>query len=234
MNNWLSAHHHDRSLRNASKKLASRFEYFPKLLANLKQNSIAKVDAILASNSGTPLDTLVAEKKINPDQKAQVLKKPALQASVAQLEEQIGQYKGFAVSVEEHFAHEKASLEKAHRDELEAVRGKAVAETTERIKKEFEDQLLSLTKFLATAAAMRHAGESGSNENRAFEGVLYQLYGGSRDAVVSMLKLAAGADEQVTSVEGELLDITCTPFSILWCVQTKLICSFRWQGEAGL
>lgn len=167
------------------------------------------MDAIIADNPGKALDALVAEKKINADQKAQVFKKPSLQASVAQLEEQIGQYKGFAAEVEERFAHQKAILEKAHQEELEAVRVRIIAETTESNKKEFEDQLLSLTKFLAAAAAMRHAGESGSNESRAFEAVLYQVYGGSREAVGSMLKLTGSTDEQITSVEGDRLDVTC-------------------------
>ena len=138
-----------------------------------------------------------------------MLKKPALQASVAQLEEQVGHYKSFAASLADRFTGEKDRREKAHKEELEALRKNVAEETTQANKKEFEEKLLSLTKFLAAAAAMRHAGESASNESRAFEGVLYQVYGGSSDAVASILKLVDGADEQIASVEGETLDVTC-------------------------
>lgn len=48
------------------------------------------MDAIIAENPDKSLDDLIEEKKINNDQKAQVLKKPSLQATVAQTEEQIG------------------------------------------------------------------------------------------------------------------------------------------------
>ncbi|RJE22505.1 hypothetical protein PHISCL_05148 [Aspergillus sclerotialis] len=181
-----------RSLRNAVKKL----------------NSTARVDAIVADNPGKSLDELVAEKKINPDQKAQILKKPTLQANVAQIEEQISHYKQFAGHYEERLASQKATLEKAHRDELDAVRRRAVAEATESSKKELENRLLSLSRFLCAAAAMRRSGDETSNESRAFEGVLYQVYGGCREAVTSMVKLIDGVDENVLTVEGDVLDFT--------------------------
>lgn len=173
------------------------------------QNATSKVDAIVAENPGKSLDDLVADKKINPDQKAQILKKPALQANIAQLEEQIGHYKRFAAYYEERLSSQKADLEKAHNDELEAIREKVVAETTEANKTGFREQLLALSKFLAAAAAMRRSGDETSSESRAFEGVLYQVYGGSYEAVTSMLKLIDGVDEKVVSVDGETLDATC-------------------------
>ena len=51
-----------------------------------------KIDAILAENPNASLDELVASRKINNDQKAQALKKPGLQASLAQYDQQIVQY----------------------------------------------------------------------------------------------------------------------------------------------
>ena len=168
----------------------------------------------MADHPGKSLDELVAEKKINPDQKAQILKKPALQANVAQIEEQISHYKQFAGHYEERLASQKATLEKAHRDELEALRGRAVAEAKESSKKEFENRLLSLSRFLCAAAAMRRSGDETSDESRAFEGVLYQVYGGCREAVTSMVKLIDGVDENVLTVEGDVLDFTCKDLSL--------------------
>lgn len=100
-------------------------------------------------------------------------------------------------------------MEKAHKEELEAVREQVRAEVTEAHENDVRERLLSLTKFLCAAAAMRRSGDETSPESRAFEGVLYQVYGGSHDAVSSMLKLIDGVDEQVVSVEGETLEVTC-------------------------
>ncbi|GAD94499.1 conserved hypothetical protein [Paecilomyces variotii No. 5] len=181
-----------KSLRNAVKKL----------------NATSKVDSIIAENPGKSLDELIASKKINQDQKAQALKKPALQANVAQLEEQIAQYKQFAAHYEERLANQKSSLEKTHKEELDEVREKVLAEAAESNKKGFRDQLLVLSKFLRAAAAMRRAGDETSPESRAFEGVLFQVYGGTDEAVDSMLKLIEGAEEKITSVEGDALEVS--------------------------
>jgi hypothetical protein len=56
---------------------------------------------------------------------------------------------------------------------------------------------------------MRHAGETESVESRAFEGVLFQVYGGNKKAVDSMVKLVDGADEKVVGVEGDALELSC-------------------------
>lgn len=149
------------------------------------------------------------EHKINADQKAQALKKPALQAQVAQIEEQLGHYKQFAAQYEEKLANQKATLEKAHQEELEAVRGNVIADATETTAKALREQLLTLSKFLCAAAQSRHAGDAESPESQAFESVLFQVYGGHSDAVTAMLKLIDGADENVVGIEGNTLDMTC-------------------------
>ena len=51
---------------------------------------------------------LVKQKKLNQDQKAQILKKPQVQAQIAQLEEQAAQYK----KVDSDY---QAQLKKSHR-----------------------------------------------------------------------------------------------------------------------
>ncbi|KAJ5693271.1 hypothetical protein N7462_002694 [Penicillium macrosclerotiorum] len=172
------------------------------------ENATAKIDTILAENEGKSLDDLVAEKKINSDQKAQALKKPALQAAVAQIEEQIGHYQQVAAQYEARLETQKAALEKTHQEELEAVRGNAIADATETTARVLREQLLTLSKFLCAAANVRRAGDAESLESRAFEGVLFQVYGGNQAAVTSMLKLIDGADEKVASVEGEALELS--------------------------
>lgn len=149
------------------------------------------------------------EKKINADQKAQALKKPALQAQVGQIEEQLYHYKQFAAQYEERLANQQAALEKTHLEELEAVRGNAVADATAASTRALREHLLTLTKFLCAAANSRHAGDTESLESRALEGVLFQVYTGGQDAVDSMMKLIEGSEESVVSVEGNALDMTC-------------------------
>ncbi|CRG83208.1 hypothetical protein PISL3812_00559 [Talaromyces islandicus] len=181
-----------RNLRNASKKLGAT----------------AKVDSIIAQHPGKSLDELVAEKKINADQKAQALKKPALQAQVTQIEEQIAQYKQFASHYEERLVSQKAALETAHKEEIEAIQQKAAAEAKESREAKLRSQLLTLSQFLRTAASFRHGAEEASADSPAFEGVLLQIYGGTKDAVDSMIKLIDGSDEKVVGVDDQLLDVS--------------------------
>lgn len=152
----------------------------------------------------------MAEKKINADQKAQALKKPALQAQVTQIEEQIAQYKQFASHYEERLVSQKAALETAHKEELEAIQQKAAAEAKESQDGKLRSQLLTLSQFLRTAATFRHAtDEAAAAEGPAFEGVLFQIYGGTKEAVDSMIKLIDGSDEKITGVDEQLLDVSC-------------------------
>jgi hypothetical protein len=176
----------------------------------LFQNATAKVDAIIAENPGKSLDELVAESKINADQKAQALKKPSIQAAITHAEEQLAHYNELAAIYEQRLSSQKAELEEAHKQEVESLQEKAAAaEVPESPKEDIGQQLLVLSKFLFTIAHLRHAGEGTSPESRAFEGVLFQVYGGSLDAVASMKKLIDGADEKISSIEGETLDVTC-------------------------
>ncbi|KAL2787869.1 hypothetical protein BJX66DRAFT_310073 [Aspergillus keveii] len=191
------------------------FPHYRELLKSLRnntkrKNATAKVDAIIAENPGKSLDELVAESKINADQKAQALKKPSIQAAITHAEEQIAHYNELAAIYEQRLSSQKAELEEAHKQEVESLQGKAAAaaEVPESPKEDIGQQLLVLSKFLFTIAHLRHAGEGTSPESRAFEGVLFQVYGGSLDAVASMKKLIDGADEKISSIEGETLDVT--------------------------
>lgn len=167
------------------------------------------MDNIIAEHPGKSLDQLVAEKKINNDQKAQALKKPALQAQIAQIEEQITQYKQFVAHYEERLVGQKTSLEAAHKAEVDSARASALAELQESQRTAVRQQLLTLSQFLRAAASFRRAGDAESVESQAFEGVLLQVYGGNQDAVESMLKLIKGTNDKVVGVDGQVLDVTC-------------------------
>lgn len=153
------------------------------------------------------------EKVINVDQKAQALKKPSLQASIAQLEEQMRHYKEFGAQYEEKLISQKAALEKTHQEELEAVRANAIADATETTNRLLREQLLSVSKFLCAAANLRRdrevAGIEASIQDRAVEAVLFQVYAGNESAVTAMLKLIEGSQEKVPDIEEGVLELTC-------------------------
>lgn len=174
-----------------------------------KLNATQKVDSIIAENPGQTLDELLAARKINQDQKTQAQKKPALQASVAQLEEQVAQYKQFDEDYQKRLVAEKAALETAHKEELEKVKEASTAAAKAESAKEAKDKLLVLSKFLRAAAAKRQGGDETSPENRAFEGALLLVYGGEAGAVAAMESLIAGTDEKVPTVDQVQSEYTC-------------------------
>ncbi|EFR03390.1 hypothetical protein MGYG_06389 [Nannizzia gypsea CBS 118893] len=175
---------------------------------NKKLNATAKVDAIIAENPGKSLEELVALKKINADQKAQALKKPALQETIAHIEEQITQYKQLEAYHEEQRTKEIAKIQAQHKEEIESLKTNLETESKENVEKCFKDRLLVLSRFLRAAAAMRGVADEQSIQARGFEGALYQVYGGTEQAVEAMVKLIDGTDDKVPSVESEILDIT--------------------------
>lgn len=173
------------------------------------QSSTQKVDAIIAENPDVSLDDLLASKKINQDQKAQAQKKPSLQASLIQFEEQLAQFKQYDEESQKRLAAEKSALESAHKEELETVKSVAVAEAKAEGKKENKDNLLILSKFLRAAAAKRQGGDENSPENRAFEGALLLVYGGEIGAVTAIESLISGSEEMVPTVDAVPSDFTC-------------------------
>ncbi|RAL66318.1 hypothetical protein DID88_005988 [Monilinia fructigena] len=163
---------------------------------NKKITNASKVDNVLAENPGKSLDELVATRKINADQKAQILKKPSLQASLAQLEEQIAQYKKFDQEYKT-----KLQLEEKVNAAKESVAKEKDAEQ--------ESNLLLITKFLCLAA-LRRSPENDPNleENKGIEGLLTQVYSGDEAAVAAMTKIIQGSEEACFSVNGEELTTT--------------------------
>lgn len=173
------------------------------------QNATQKVDSIIAENPGVSLDDLAASRKINADQKAQAQRKPKLQAELAQLEEQVTQYKKFDQEYQEKHAREKELLQKSHSAELEELKQTVRAEAAIEQKKLFREKILTLSRFLRAAAARRQLEDDDSDLTKAFEGALLQVYGGDAVAVTAAEKLIEGADDGVPSTEGVMLSVTC-------------------------
>jgi hypothetical protein len=156
----------------------------------------------------------VAARKINADQKAQILKKPQLQASLTQLEEQIAQYKKFDQEYKARSQTEKAEFEKTFTDkaskELEEAVAAAKSEAETNALKEQKSNLLLLSQFLKLAAIRRGEDEAAElEESKALEGLLAQVYAGDATAVAAMLNLIQGSGDTIVSVMGEALSVTC-------------------------
>lgn len=146
---------------------------------------------------------------INADQKAQIEKKPALQAQLAQTEEQLAQYQKLHEQYRSRAAAEKAEWEKS----LGQLKEDAVSEAKAGFQQSMKDNLLALSQFLRLAAYRREeANDPESDESQAIEGVLLAIYAGDDSAVSSMLKLVQGTDDKVLSVPGEELQTTCEYF----------------------
>lgn len=160
------------------------------------------------------LDQLVTAKKINADQKAQILKKPALKASLQQFEEQIAQYKKFD---DEHKARTKAEVERVkneltskYKGDVEEKVSSAKQQAQDDMQGTVKDELLALSKFLRLAASRRQEEHDASlDENQALEGLLVEVYTGDESSVEAMLNLMHGADKQCININGEKLPVTC-------------------------
>ena len=177
---------------------------------NKKLSGMAKTDAVIKENPNVSLDDLVAQRKLNQDQKASALKKPQLQAQLVALDEQVQQYKKFDADFQQQLQKQKSDLTSTHSEEIEKIKKEAQAEAAARSQAELKSKLLIFSQFLRAAAARRNAEEdSEEDENRAFEGTLLLVYGGDQKAVETALNLIEGTDEQVTSIEGTLLPVKC-------------------------
>lgn len=167
-----------------------------------------KVDAIIAENPNTSLDDLVTTRKINADQKAQALKKPALQSQLVQFEDQITSFKKLEEELKIQSAKETAQLLESHKLELESLRRSLELEAKSMRKKDTRDHLLTLSTFLRAAAARRQIEDDMSEESKAFEGMLLLLYGGDIAAVDAAEKLINGSGDGVLSTEGQVLNVS--------------------------
>ncbi|KAI0472234.1 hypothetical protein F4859DRAFT_97669 [Xylaria cf. heliscus] len=186
-----------KNIRNVNKKIANA----------------SKTDPIVDQHKGKSLDELVEAKIINADQRAQRLKKPQLEAQLAQYEEQLAQYKKVDEDYRSRAAADKAAIEKTLTEKFEKEKADAISELTEKVaadaKKLLHENLLALSQFLRLAAARRsEEADAGLDENMALEGVLLNVYSGDEQAVSTMLKLIEGSSEPTHSVTGDELQTT--------------------------
>ena len=150
----------------------------------------------------------MAAKKLNNDQKNQILKKPGLQAQVAQLEEQLNNFRSFAQEFDEKFAKEKAGLIESHEAEILAAKEKATQDAESVKEQAVVDGLRVISHFLHAAASKRQSEDIDSDEARAFEGTLLLVYQGNEASLDTLKHLIDGSDEKVPDVGGELLGFT--------------------------
>ena len=183
---------------------------------NKKLSGTQKVDSIIAENAGLSLDELVAQRKINADQKASALKKPHLQAQLAQLEEQLENYRKFDTDYQVKLQKQKMELEAQHQKEMGKIRDAVRLDAMTAGATKLQKKLLVFSQFLRAAAAKRTVEEDAdTDESRAFEGALLLVYGGDQKAVETAVSLIEGSNEQVPSIEGLPLPFTCkTPFPL--------------------
>ncbi|KAK8248025.1 hypothetical protein HDK77DRAFT_426261 [Phyllosticta capitalensis] len=175
---------------------------------NKKLNAMDKVNSVMKENPDVALDELVAQKKINNDQKAQALKKPQLEADREQFEDQLAQYKGIHDDYQQKLARQKELLEATHAEKLKEAEKKAQATAEAKAEEVTKERLLILSQFLRAAAARRQDCDDDSELSRGFEGTLLQVYGGNSEAVEAALKLIGSSSDRVMSTEGVELTIT--------------------------
>ncbi|KAK7515199.1 uncharacterized protein IWZ02DRAFT_59287 [Phyllosticta citriasiana] len=175
---------------------------------NKKLNAMDKLNAVVKENPNVPLDDLVAQKKINNDQKAQALKKPQLEADRDLFEEQLAQCKKIHDEYQQKMVRQREQLEAAHAEKIKEIEKTTEAAVEAKAKEATKEQLLVFSQFLRAAAARRQECDDDSELSRAFEGALLQVYGGTREAVEAALKLMDGTTEPVVSTEGIQLAIT--------------------------
>lgn len=134
------------------------------------------------------------------------MKKPGLQAALAQYEEQLVQYQKIHEQYHTRAAADKAEWAKA----LEKTKEEALSEVKADFESSLDTKLLVLSQFLRLAAYRREESqEPESDESQAIEGVLLAIYSGDDNAVSAMQKLIEGSDDQIVSVPGDQLQTTC-------------------------
>lgn len=172
---------------------------------------MGKAEQVVSENPGVSLDDLVAQKKLNNDQRAQLVKKPALEAQIKQYQEQLDTYKQIDQEYTELHAKEKELLQSSHASELQQMKETVIAEQRLLMVKEFRIKLLTLSRYLSAAAKRRNGmadDEEETQETKAFEGLLAQVYGANPEAVYAAEKLIDGAEEPVPGQDGVLTNIT--------------------------
>ncbi|KXT17687.1 hypothetical protein AC579_9038 [Pseudocercospora musae] len=174
-----------------------------------KLSSLAKVDTIVSENPGVSLDDLVAQRKINNDQRAAAQKKPQLQAQLADLEERVEHYRKLDQDYQAKLTKQRDELASQHERTTAKLREALSQDAFETAQKVLRQKLLTFSQFLRCAAAKRNAEEAvDDDESRAFEGALLLVYGGDQKAVDTAMNLIDGSSDTVPNIDGEPLQFT--------------------------
>lgn len=158
---------------------------------------MAKTEAIVIEFSNLSLDQLVAQKKINSDQKAQIQKKPQLEAQVAQLEEQQKNLLEYSKSMKAKHEKEKTDLKEAHEAAVLQARTDATDAANMASSKQVSEALKIVAQFLHAAAYKRQSEDIEPDEAKAYEGVLFHLYQGNATSHDAITKLVNGSEEKI-------------------------------------
>ncbi|KAK5120137.1 hypothetical protein LTR85_006618 [Meristemomyces frigidus] len=185
------------------KELQKQIRNVNKRLAGLQ-----KTDAVQEANPGVSLDDLVAQRKINNDQRTASAKKPQLLEQLSSLEEQVKTFRTVDGDYQAQMQKQKEGLTAQHQKELEKAKEEHKQESTTSGASELRKKLLVFSQFLRAAAAKRNeVDEAGTDESAAFEGALLLVYGGDQHAVETAVNIIEGSDEQVPNIEGVPLPV---------------------------
>ncbi|KAF2772283.1 hypothetical protein EJ03DRAFT_200865 [Teratosphaeria nubilosa] len=170
---------------------------------NKRLTGLHKTDQMIDANPGVSLSELVAQRKINADQKAAAEKKPQLLAQREALEEQIKVFRSVHDDYQKQLERQKEDLTAQHEREREQLRHELRTAGATSSAGQLKEKLLVFSRFLRAAAAKRAIEEeAGTEENQAFEGALLLVYGGDDKAVSTAVSIIEGTEEQVPSIEG--------------------------------
>ncbi|KAK5137091.1 hypothetical protein LTR08_001100 [Meristemomyces frigidus] len=164
---------------------------------------LQKTDAVQEANPGVSLDDLVAQRKINNDQRAASSKKPQLLEQLKSLNEQVETFRIVNSDYQGQMQKQKDDSTAKHQKDLEQAKEDHKLESSTSASSELRKKLLVFSQFLRAAAAKRNETEEiSSDESAAFEGALLLVYGGDQHAVETAVNIIEGSDEQVPNIEG--------------------------------
>ncbi|KAH9845595.1 hypothetical protein Tdes44962_MAKER06506 [Teratosphaeria destructans] len=170
---------------------------------NKRLTGLQKTDQMIDANPGVSLSELVAQRKINADQKAAAEKKPHLLSQREALEEQIKVFRSVNDDYQKQMERQKEDLAAQHEREVEKLREELRTQGATSSAAQLKEKLLVFSRFLRAAAAKRAIEEeAGTEENQAFEGALLLVYGGDEKAVSTAVSIIEGTEERVPSIEG--------------------------------
>lgn len=151
---------------------------------------------------------MVAQKKINTDQKAQIVKKSALEDQRAQIENQVKIIEDVQQDLEAKHAQEKQSLVKDHEAEIEKIKAEASEASDKAAATKVREALHITCKFLHAAAFQRQRDDVDELESKAYEAVLFHLYQGNAAAVDTITNVIRGSSDKITEANNDELDFT--------------------------